>query len=358
MATRAVAEKWLAQLTHLPTASGMEDAVVAWVERWVSRRDDLRIAFDSGGNVLITQKGRKKSLPILAVAHMDHPAFVITGVAEGMASYEFRGGVNREYFEDARVEVVSRSQGGGGRVGLHEAASDTGVIHIRGDVRVGDIAMWKMRKPRARKDIFAAPACDDLAGCAAALAALDRMRGEPGYRHFGVMLTRAEEVGLIGALHAAKYQTIPSDTRILSVETSRALPTAPIGGGPVIRTGDRSTVFDREMTNRISRVAETAGVRHQRKLMDGGGCEATAFGSFGYQTAALCVPLGYHHNRGNLDEFEKGLAEPVPMYEEISLGDFHGLIDLLVIATTAVDTEDPIRESLNRLYESNSHYLG
>jgi endoglucanase len=336
----------------------MEDAVVAWVERWVSRRDDLRIAFDSGGNVLITQKGRKKYLPILAVAHMDHPAFVITGVAEGMASYEFRGGVNREYFEDARVEVVSRSQGGGGRVGLHEAASDTGVIHIRGDVRVGDIAMWKMRKPRARRDIFAAPACDDLAGCAAALAALDRMRGEPGYRHFGVMLTRAEEVGLIGALHAAKYQTIPSDARILSIETSRALPTAPIGGGPVIRTGDRSTVFDRELTNRISRVAETAGVRHQRKLMDGGGCEATAFGSFGYQTAALCVPLGYHHNRGNLDEFEKGLAEPVPMYEEISLGDFHGLIDLLVIASTAVDTEDPIRESLNRLYESNSHYLG
>ena len=358
MATRAVAEKWLAQLTHLPTASGMEDAVVAWVQRWVSRRDDLRIAFDSGGNVLITQKGRKKYLPILSVAHMDHPAFVITGVAEGMASYQFRGGVNREYFEDARVEVVSRSQGGGGRVGLHEAASDTGVIHIRGDVRVGDIAMWKMRKPRARKDIFAAPACDDLAGCAAALAALDRMRGDPGFRHFGVMLTRAEEVGLIGALHAAKYQTIPSDTRILSIETSRALPTAPIGGGPVIRTGDRSTVFDREMTNRISRVAETAGVRHQRKLMDGGGCEATAFGSFGYQTAALCVPLGYHHNRGNLDEFEKGLAEPVPMYEEISLGDFHGLIDLQMIATTAVDTEDPIRESLNRLYESNSHYLG
>lgn len=358
MASRAVAEKWLAELTHLPTASGMEDAVVAWVERWVSRRDDLKLVRDTGGNVLITQKGRKRHPPVLAVAHMDHPAFVITSVIGDMATYEFRGGVNREYFEAAEIEVVSRPKAGRGRIALHEAASDTGVITLSGDMQIGDIAIWKMRKPRARKDIFAAPACDDLAGCAAALAALDRMRGEPDLRNFGVLLTRAEEVGLIGALHAAKHQTISSDTRVLSIETSRALPTAPIGGGPVIRTGDRSTVFDRELTNRISRAADTARLRHQRKLMDGGGCEATAFGAFGYQTAALCVPLGYHHNRGNLDDFEKGLAEPVPMYEEISLGDFHGLVDLLMIATTAIDTEDPIRDSLNRLYKSNSHYLG
>jgi len=356
MARRVTAEKWLHELSYLPTASGMEDAVVAWVTRWVRRRDDLKLSRDSGGNILITQKGRKKHPPVFAVAHMDHPAFVITGVADGMASYEFRGGVNPEYFEDADVEVVSR-EAGTGTVTSHDPYSDTGSMRIRGDVLVGDIAMWKMGKPRPREDIFSAPACDDLAGCAAALAALDRVRGDAGLGHFGVMLTRAEEVGLIGALHASKHQTIPTEARILSIETSRALPTAPIGGGPVIRTGDRSTVFDRELTNRISRAAEAANVGHQRKLMDGGGCEATAFGAFGYQTAALCVPLGYHHNRGNLDEFEKGQADPVPMYEEISLGDFHGLIDLLTIAAMAVDQEDSIRVSLNRLYEANSHYL-
>ena len=356
MASRATAEKWLAELSHLPTASGMEGAVVAWVARWVSRRDDLKLSRDSGGNLLITQKGRKKYPPVLAVAHMDHPAFVITAADGGSASFEFRGGVNPEYFEGAAVKVVSR-EAGTGTIISYDQSSDTGTMRIRGDVRIGDIAIWKMRKPKPREDIFAAPACDDLAGCAASLAALDRARGEPDLRHFGVMLTRAEEVGLIGALHAAKYQTIPPDTRILSIETSRVLPTAPIGGGPVIRTGDRSTVFDRELTNRIAHAAEAAEVRHQRKLMDGGGCEATAFGSFGYQTAALCVPLEYHHNRGNLDEFEKGHADPVPMYEEISLGDFHGLVDLLLVATRAVDREDPIRGSLNRLYESNSHYL-
>lgn len=356
MAARSAAEKWLTQLTHLPTASGLEDAVVAWVRKWVDRRDDLKLERDSGGNLLITQKGRKRHPLVLAVAHMDHPAFVITSVDGRVAEFEFRGGVNPEYFHDAKVEVVSRP-GGRGVVTAFDPRDGTAMIWTTGDVLAGDVAMWKMRKPRTRKNIFAAPACDDLAGCAAALAALDRVRGKPDFRHFGVMLTRAEEVGLIGAIHAAKNQTIPPDARILSIETSRTLPTAPIGGGPIIRTGDRSTVFDRELTNRISRAVEATGLKHQRKLMDGGGCEATAFGVYGYQAAGLCIPLGYHHNRGNLDAFEKGLAPPIPMYEEISLSDFHGLVDLLVTAVAVVDQEDPIKGDLDRLFEANGHYL-
>lgn len=43
----------------------------------------------------------------------------------------------------------------------------------------------------------------------------------------------------------------------------------------------------------------------------------------------------------------KGLLHQVPMYEEISLNDFHGLVDSLVTAVTAVDQEDPIRDTLD-----------
>lgn len=358
MATRAAAEKWLRELTQLPTASGLEGEVVEWVEKWVARRDDLVLKHDSGGNLLITQKGRKKRAPILAAAHMDHPAFVITSVDGRSATFEFRGGVNPEYFQDARVTVNSREESGGGVVTSFDPATDTGTLRLSGRVEVGDIAIWKMRKPRARKDIFSAPALDDLAGCAASLAALDKARGKTEMRHFGVLLTRAEEVGLVGAIHAAKHQTIPPEARIINVETSRALPNAPMGHGPVIRTGDRSTVFDRELTNRITTAARAAGLVHQRKLMDGGGCEATAFGVYGYASTGLCMPLGYHHNRGNLDEFEKGLAQPIPMWEEISLSDFHGLVDLLLVAVPALDSADPIVTSLDRLYDANRRFLG
>ena len=37
MTSRTAAEKWLGALTNLPTASGREDLVVAWVKNWVKR---------------------------------------------------------------------------------------------------------------------------------------------------------------------------------------------------------------------------------------------------------------------------------------------------------------------------------
>lgn len=360
MASRATAEKWLAELTRLPTASGHEDYVAAWVAKWVARRADLTVESDSGGNILVTQKGRKRHPLVLAVAHMDHPAFVVSDVSSASASFEFRGGVNAVYFEDARVEFHRSGQTM--VVASYDPVLKTGVIQpISGPmitVVPGDIGMWVFSPEPASAGLFQAPACDDLAGIAASLAALDIARNRPGLRHYGVLLTRAEEVGLVGALHAAKHQTVPVDSRMISIETSRELPNARLGDGPIIRTGDRSTVFDRELTNRISHAAAASRIKHQRKLMDGGGCEATAFGSFGYQATGLCVALRNWHNRGNLDAVEAGSGDAVPMLEEISLADFHGLIELIVLSAAAVDDPDILRDRLELLYTTESGVLG
>lgn len=357
MASKAVAEKWLNDLTHLPTASGLEHHVVDWVSKWVGRRSDLKLSTDAGGNVLITQKGRKSASPVLAVAHMDHPAFVAMAVEGRRVDFEFRGGVNPEYFAGARVEFVE-SDGIGGRVISYDPESQTGIItSSRPGVVPGSIAMWGFGAARPRADRILAPACDDLAGCAAALAALDRARGKPALSHYGVLLTRAEEVGLVGAIHAARSGSIPADSRILSIETSRASDNAPIGGGPVIRVGDAVTMFDRELNNRISDAVAKSGINHQRKLMDGGGCEATAFGTYGFAATGLCLPLGNWHNRGNLDAFEAGKGDPVPMREEISLSDFHGLVDLLLVAATAVDTDTGLKSRFDQHYEKVADIL-
>jgi endoglucanase len=357
MAPRSITEKWLVELTHLPTASGLEGAVVDWARSWVGRRADLRLSEDSGGNLLITQKGRHHRDPVLAVAHMDHPAFVVTDVLGDEAAFEFRGGVRAEYFDAARVEFVTRPATSG-RVLSYEPASRSGVIGTRGTPpRAGDIARWKL--PSHQRDgHLLAPACDDLAGCAAALAALDRARRRPDLRHFGVLLTRAEEMGFVGALHAAKTGTIPSGARILSIETSRSSPDAPVGGGPVIRVGDAATVFDHDLTNRVSGAVAASGIRHQRKLMAGGVCEATAFGAFGYRATGLCLPLGNYHNMGNLDEVEAGRGKARPMLEEVSLADFHGLVDLLLAAANGVDADWDLPRRLDEVYSEGKHLLG
>jgi putative aminopeptidase FrvX len=89
-----------------------------------------------------------------------------------------------------------------------------------------------------------APACDDLAGVAAALTALDQARKKPELRHFGVLLTRAEEEGFSGRSAPARRAPVPDDSRLLSIETSRSFPDSPIGDGPIVRVGDLSSVFD------------------------------------------------------------------------------------------------------------------
>ena len=357
MASRSAAESWLAQLTHLPTAPGHEEEVVAWVRRWVSRRSDLRLRQDNGGNLLITQRRRSRRVPMIAVAHMDHPGFVITSVEGSEASFEFRGGVDEVYFEDARVTM--HRTGEGGRVVDYDGGSQTGVMRLprTTEVRPGDIGIWVFERRRARKGIFTAPACDDLAGAAAALAALDRARSDSALGHFAVLLTRAEEVGFVGAIHASKNGTIPEGSSVMSIETSRASAAAPIGAGPVIRVGDAASIFDAELTNAVTAAVRQAGIPHQRKLMDGGSCEATAFGAYGLRATGLCLPLGNWHNRGNLDEVEAGVGEAMPMEEEISLDDFHGLVELLSIAGRADLTGDTLRGRLDALYEETKGIL-
>jgi putative aminopeptidase FrvX len=359
MATKTVAERWLGEMTNLPTASGLEREVAAWVKRWVGRRPDLRLTEDSGGNLIIDIEGPKAEAPVLAVAHMDHPAFVITSVTDREVTFEFRGGVRPEYFEGATVDFVT-GPARSGRIVSYDAEQRRGAISVSGSQvpEPGDIARWRVVSSRLRPGRFMAPACDDLAGCAAALAALDKARRRPELGHFGVLLTRAEEMGFVGALHAASNRTIPADARILSIETSRASADAPIGHGPVIRVGDAATVFDHDLTNRISRLVAQTGLRHQRKLMSGGTCEATAFGVHGYRATGLCLPLGNYHNMGNLDEVEAGIGPAHPMLEEVSLDDFHGLIELLLVAAHGVDGDWDLPKRLDRVYAEGRHLLG
>jgi endoglucanase len=332
--------------------------VITWVRKWVGRRQDLKLKVDSGGNLLISQKGRKRLDPVLAVAHMDHPAFVITGVSGREAEFEFRGGVLAQYFHRARVDFVT-GPARSGRVRAYEPNNKKGILEVRGpQPEPGDIARWRMTSGRQPSGLVAAPAFDDLAGCAAALAALDRARGQADLSHFGVLLTRAEEMGFVGAIHAARSGEIPAGTRILSIEASRAYAHAPVGSGPVVRVGDASSVFDRDLTNRISRAVARSGLRHQRKLMSGGSCEATAFGVYGYRAAGLCLPLGNYHNMGNLDEVEAGSGTPRTMLEEISLQDFHGLVDLLLVAAEAVDQDWDLRQRFDEIHDESGHLLG
>lgn len=348
----------LLELTRIPTTTGKEQRVAAWVRRWAGRRR-LPVSEDPAGNLLI---GAGPEPPDLVVAaHLDHPGFVLDTIDGRLLSAGFRGFVAASYFPGAAVEFFDgRGTAHAGRVvsGDGDSLVEIALARRAPALAPGDVGRWRF--PPAglgiRRGRLRAHACDDLAGVAAALEAFDRVRRfEP---RFGVLLTRGEEEGFLGAIAAATGGTVLPGARILSVECSPALPEAPVGAGPVVRVGDASTVFDRDLTNRVAAVARRAEIVHQRRLMSGGSCEATAFGVYGLAATGLCLALGNHHNMVDLAGVRAGTARPRLAPEEVSLADFDGLVRLLTAVARGIDEDpEPLRERLDRLFAERGGLL-
>ncbi len=373
LVSRDAHERWLVQLTDLPSVSGKEDAVITWVTQWVRRRRDLTLARDRYGNLYITQNRQLRSAPIWLTAHMDHPGFVATSVDGSTIAWEFRGGVRDEYYSGAVVEWLDKTEVvGRSRIEAFER-TDAGMSgtskRLRGSPvpAVGAIGRWHFAPSRLgiSRGRLRANACDDLAGVAAALAVLDQSRAVDQLSDVGVILTRAEEMGFVGAIGAAKGARIPARSRLVCIEMSRALPDAPLGAGPVVRVGDASSVFSPGLTNALATLAaemgQSDGLASQRKLMTGGSCEATAFVAYGHTAACVCLPLGNYHNMGELEELEEveRRRSPAPVApEEISLADWHGMVDFLVAALARLDEgEGLIRAKLDRRFEASRAIL-
>ncbi|MGH8926129.1 MAG: hypothetical protein ACRDWA_16070 [Acidimicrobiia bacterium] len=354
---RATHRRWLASLTDLPTASGREQTVTAWVLAWADRRG-FRASLDEAGNVLVRSRQRSRRRPLMAMAHMDHPALVVLEAEAKEAKAELRGGVLASYIDGARIELATSVGTMPGRVLDFDPATGIARIAVTGATS-GDIARWHFPPGRLgfRNGRLAARACDDLAGAAAGLVALDAATAR-GLHHFSVLLTRAEEVGFVGAVAAAKLGTIPDGARVLSIECSPASADAPLGAGPVVRVGDAASIFSAELTNRVSTLLRSSGLDHQRKLMAGGSCEATALAALGVNATGLCLPLANHHNMVDMAAVRAGTRKARLAPEEIDLGDFWGLVDLLLAVAEGLDQQkQTLPFSLEDIYANQRHLL-
>lgn len=385
--------KWLLAITQIPTAAGREQRVVAWIERWVAERPDLSLARDGAGNLVVAPSPAwgDGSEPIFITAHLDHPAFVVERhVSPGTIEASFRGGVMDVFFEDAPIVVHTSSGVVKGRlIGAAPVSSALGkhyLAEVEADVTIGDVGTWEMPAAEIDADgIVHTSACDDLAAVGAAVSALEelRRRRAAGEKTLDVRLifTRAEEIGFIGAIAACKLGTMPKGSRVIALENSRAFPESPIGGGPIVRVGDRMSIFTPWLTNACAKRAEeiagapaqpvasqtvsgAAGkMRWQRKLMAGGACEASVFCAYGYDATCLCLPLGNYHNMPHLTELQAGTYDREKLgparcaREFISSADYFGLIELLVGIGQSLPREDPVLGRIERLFAEKKQVL-
>ena len=318
-------EKWLSEIKTIPTAAGQEERVVAWIKNWSQKQQDISLKEDRFGNIVLLQKRKSSKKPSFITGHLDHPAFVVRKqIDEYHLEMEFRGGVQDPYFVGSQVEVFDNQDNGyiGTIQTLNAKARPFKRVIVRlkksiaGILIPGDIARWNLKPSVIKAGLLHAPACDDLAGVAAAISALNKIKKIP----------------------AAKYRTIPKKSRLLCLETSRSFPESPIGGGPILRVGDKTSVFGPELTNAISNImAAQKNFIWQRKLMPGGTCESTAFCSYGYVSTCLCLALGNYHNMKDIDGVSKKKRLAKVAAEIISVSDYHGLIKMITIVCRDLD---------------------
>lgn len=336
-AALAVAEALLAN----PTVPLVEDLPVAHV-LGVSAELGLPAELDGAGNVVVRYEGEGADLlrPLVLVAHLDHPGFAVTQSTGDALVLEFRGGLLApNATPGAPVHLFER----GRRDPVGEAVLTTvtesagrltgGSATLVSGVAPGDgFAMWGFPGFELGGGRITGRVCDDLLGAAAALAALAEIATlrPPGVAVWG-LFTRAEEVGFLGALEAIRLETVPAGADVLSLECSKALADAPQGGGVIVRVGDRMSIFDPGLTAALTAAAselaaEDATFRFQRKLMDGGACEATAFCAAGYRASGLALPLGGYHNASD--------GEPGIVPETVLAADYLAEVRLLVRLAT------------------------
>jgi endoglucanase len=348
MASRAAEKRWLRiaeGILSRPTATCLEQMPAAYVRSFVARRAGLRIEADRYGNLLVKWPGRgkPKAPPLVLMAHLDHPGFVVKEVANGIVQLEFRGGVRLkhakrgtplEFFRigsakpTGRGKLVSASSEGARRAGM--LGSGTARV-TSGRAVAGGFTMWAFPAWSVRGGKIVSRCLDDLLGAAAALATLDEVhRARPRGSHVWGFFTRAEEVGLLGAIGGIRAGTIPRNARVLSLETSRALPHAAQGDGVIVRVGDARSLFEPRLTGVLHDLAaelaaEDPSFRYQRRLMDGGYCEATPFCAAGYRSSGVALPLGNYHNMKGLDGGPVGIGP-----EHIRVSDYLSEVELLV----------------------------
>lgn len=376
----------LTDLLAKPTAPFREQRVIALAGSLLEEAGVPHFA-DPAGNLVVGAASRADYLRLVRerdgepvrvfIAHMDHPGFHgVRWLAPDVLRVRWYGGSPVRHLQGSRVWLANDEgfEGVGimrnARLKKHGLSIDTAEVWVEGALpRPRPQAKrlfggFDFRRPVWKSGSrIHARAADDLVGVfcliATAQAVFRRAKSRPPFLG---LLTRAEEVGFVGALAHLQLGWLQQARRPLmcvSLEASRTLPGAEVGKGPIVRLGDRRTPFDPGYSQVLTRLADKLlPRRHQRRIMDGGSCEGSAATAWGLPTIALAVPLGNYHNQGLEGGPDcRGRHGPAP--EFVHLADVEGQLKLcLGLMRKNLPWQDPWREVRQRLQKNLARFHG
>ncbi len=294
-----------------PTAPFRENWVLNSIELELK---SLRVPYfiDRWGNIIAGVSGPKTlktSHRVALLAHTDHPGFHIEKkLGENLYLAQWFGGFPPKIFK-APVAIYNPQFPGERALGsiVSRKFSKKTAFQIKlkekspfpiNENCFGAFAYSGFTKIKSRVHTRAA---DDLSGVTIILSTFARLKAYEKKNMLGIF-TRAEEVGFRGTLGIIYEKLLGKENSIISLEASRQLEGARIGQGPVIRLGDRKTLFDSFVTSRLDEAAlvlmkKQKKFKVQRRIMNGGTCEATPFNLHNIKASGIAVPLGNYHNQ-------------------------------------------------------------
>jgi putative aminopeptidase FrvX len=296
-------------LAEQPTAPFHEEAVRDAIMAQLRDCAHVKIEHDVYGNMIARyRRGTRAQAQWAFAAHMDHPGWVRG--EEG--NWRFLGSVAERFLVNPRKREF------------------------------GDFAMWDLPAFELKNDQIHSRACDDLLGCAEIISFFRELETAKANAHCLGIFTRAEEVGFWGAIQLARAGTLPKNITVFSLETSTPRGGAEIGRGPIVRVGDRLSIFDSGETARLMSVAAANKIPVQRCLLDGGACEASAYQLYGYRSVAASIGLGNYHNCAPDGSIQ---------CEYVSVEDYANMVRLCVALACEAKKSDPVktlRDSLEK----------
>lgn len=351
-----------------PTAPFREE----WVLRHVkSQLEKLKMPYatDKWGNIYagVSKVSKLKSTNRLAlVAHTDHPGFHLiktlkkTNTSETWQAKWFGGFPPKP--KDSKVAIYHPKHPGLVSVGKIISTKIPPKDRLF-EIKVDSKAM----KFSLKKSCFGAfnfpgfqlkgtrintRCADDLAGVSIILGTISKLSKKERKNFLGIF-TRSEEVGFVGAMALLEGRILGPKNSVISLEASKQLPQARIGKGPVIRLGDRSTLFSSGVTKRLDMAANKLALASksfctQRRILPGGSCEATAFNLYKIPAGGLALPLGNYHN-------QKSDGTPGP--EIIDIRDYQRAVHLCVrVYQDMTRQKEPMEVMMKNLKKNFKNY--
>lgn len=310
----------LDELVAARGVSGHERPVRETVRMLLMRlHPDWTTQTDSAGNLILTLGSGERTL--LFVAHMDEIGLQVANIRhDGLLECEKLGGLHDHLYQGTAVELVTV---GGVLPGVAlppapvaaegEARRETFLLDIGAasaaearalGVAPGDVATVPKELERLGPHRAAGRSNDDRVGCAALLLALQQIDASRLDRRVVFVWSVREEVGLEGAdLAARTLRPVPEtvfavDTLVTSdsPREDRRFAYVPLGGGPVLRGLDNSSMTPRATLDRVRAIAQRHGLPLQTAVM-GGGNDGSRWVPEGSIDCPLAWPQRNSHSR-------------------------------------------------------------